>query len=73
MAEPKELEIVIPDEIQKQLDDDPELAEYIRGVLAGFRQAAEGVKSGRYASVEEGVEAITGLRVESVDLDDDDD
>lgn len=50
---------------------DPKAAQALREALANMRQAVEGVNTGQYASVEDGIEAITGQRPTPVDIDDD--
>lgn len=50
----------------------PELAKAMREMAANMRQAHHAWKSGQYASFDDAMEAITGERPESLDLDEDD-
>lgn len=66
----KDLNIVIPDDVQAQLDADPKMAEAMRGIFASMRQAHADVASGKYAAFDDAMEAITGNRPEPVELED---
>lgn len=66
MGKNKELEIVIMPDVQAEMDSDPELAEAMRDMFATFRQAEADVKSGKYDTFEDAMEAITGSRPELI-------
>lgn len=68
--EPKELNIVIPDDIQRDIDADPELAEAFRNFCASIRQAHHAVQTGQYENIDDAMEAITGNRPERIDEED---
>lgn len=72
MKEPKEMEVILSDEVKKQMEEDPDLAEALRDFSAMMRQAMQGVADGKYKSMDDAVEAITGNRPRKVDLDDPD-
>jgi CheY-like chemotaxis protein len=73
VSEPKELDIVIADEVAAEMADDPEMAKAMRELFAAFHQAHHAVATGQYASFDDAMEAITGSRPEPVFLDDEDD
>ncbi len=64
-------------QVQAQMDNNPDLAEAMRDFLANVRQALNDVKTGKYNSFDDAMEAITGERpqlgaVFNLDGDDDD-
>lgn len=75
MTEPddKELTIILSDQVREKMEADPGAAEELRDFLAKMRQAHHAVQTGQYASFDDAVEAITGVRPELIGLDDLDD
>ena len=69
----EDIEIVIMPQVQESMDSDPELAKAMKEFLANVHQANEAVKSGRYESFDDAMEAITGNRPELIELDDGED
>lgn len=61
--EPK---VVIPPEIQKQMDANPELAKAMKDMMAEMKNAMQAVKDGRYATFEDAIEAIIGQRPQQI-------
>ena len=72
-TKPKDLEIIMSDEVAAQMADDPEMAAALREISAAFRQAHHAVQSGQHGTFEDAMEAITGNRPEPVFLDDEED
>lgn len=64
MTETPEAEdtIVYSEKVKAQMAQDPEMAECLRGMTAAMRQAQHDLKTGKYASFEDALEAITGSR-----------
>jgi hypothetical protein len=60
------LEIVLSDEVKADMKADPDIAAAIGGLMEAMRQADHGVRSGKYASIDDALEAITGNRPEVV-------
>jgi len=52
--------ITYSEEVKRKMQENPEIAEFVRSVSASFRQAHHGVQTGQYSSIMEGIEAITG-------------
>ena len=71
--EPKDLQVEISPEVEEQIANDPELAEALKSFLAAMHQANHAVQTGKHASLEDAMEAITGHRPMPVDLEDLDD
>ena len=69
--EPKDEEFKVEwsDQVQKAVEKDPKLADFLRGFGAKARQAMAGVKSGQYKSFDDGMEKLTGQRPEKIDPD----
>lgn len=65
-------EIVVSPELQELARRDPRVAEELRDLSACLRQVGHGVETGQYASVEEGVRALLGDKIASVEEADDD-
>lgn len=62
-------EVIMLPEVMAQMAADPEMAEFIRDFAAMARQAMVDVESGKYASFDDAMEAISGNRPEAIDLD----
>jgi hypothetical protein len=59
----EEIEIVVPPEIQAQLDADPKKAEFVREMSAKIRQALDGVATGKFADADEAMRSIGAEKV----------
>lgn len=57
-------QVVIPPDMQAEIDANPELAKAMQGMTEALKNAMQGVKDGRYASFEDAMEALTGQRPE---------
>lgn len=55
-------EIVLSDQVKKQMEENPDLAEDMREVSALFRQAMQLVHDGKYETFPDAMEALTGRR-----------
>jgi len=55
-------QVIIPPEMQAEIDKDPKLAEAMRDMSAQMRQAMQGVQDGKYADFNDAMEALTGQR-----------
>lgn len=69
----KEFTVELSDQVKAEMEADPELAAALREFMANCRQANEAVQSGRHATFEDAIEAITGLRPVKIEIDDLDD
>ena len=58
-------------EVLEQMEADPKLKEFMRGLVAAFHQANAGVESGQYKDMKEGIESITGGTMDRIEDDDD--
>ena len=73
---PDDVMISFSPQVQAQMDNNSDLAEAMRDFLANVRQALNDVKTGKYNSFDDAMEAITGERPQLVtvfNLDNDDD
>lgn len=68
-VDPKEPVVEYSAQAQAQMEADPKLAAAVRDFSAMARQAMEGVAAGRYATFEDGMEALTGKRPEPLSPD----
>lgn len=68
MTADKELIIHMAPEVLAQMDKDPEMAKVIREFNAVMHQAMDGVGSGKYASLDDALEILTGSRPEPINL-----
>lgn len=69
MAEKKELQIKMSDQVRGKMADDPEAQKAMREFIAVLHQAHDAVQRGQYKTMDDAVEAITGNRPEPVDSD----
>lgn len=67
-ADPIEPKVEYGPEVQAAIAQDPELAEAVRSFAANVRQAMADVASGKYASFDDAIFALTGNRPEPLDL-----
>jgi hypothetical protein len=77
---PELKKVILSDQVKEQMDKDPEIAEFMKEMIANFHQAQDAVDRGQYASMDEALEAITGGKVNEITeedllaaLDEDDD
>lgn len=73
MTDDKEWEVEWSDEVKEAAAKDPKMAEFLREMGATVRQAMAGVKSGQYATFEDGMFALTGQRTTPTNPEGDDD
>lgn len=62
MTEDKIPQVIMPPDMQAELDANPELAKAMQGMKEAMLNAMQGVEDGRYASFEDAMEALTGHR-----------
>lgn len=63
----KDPDIVLSKQVKDTMAEDPELAAALRELFANMRQAMQSVKEGRYKSLDDAMEAITGQRPTPID------
>lgn len=63
----KDPDIVLSKQVKEAMAKDPELAAALRELFANMRQAMQSVKEGRYKSLDDAMEAITGQRPTPID------
>jgi len=71
MTKDEDLEIVVMPQVLEAIAGDPELAEMLREFLANAHQAHEAVRSGRYETFQDAIEAITGFELKVLEDEDD--
>lgn len=65
----EDYKVTYGDGVEKSMQADPEAAVAIKGMLADVRQALDGVATGRFGSVEEAMESIGAVLMDSTDDD----
>lgn len=67
MADDKDLEIELSDQVKAQMAADPKMAAALREMFAMMRQAHAATKAGQYKTMDDAMEAISGHRPQKYD------
>lgn len=66
----EDYEVHFGEGMEEKLESDPELKAFVQGVVADIRQALDGARTGKFASVEEAMDSTGGRRLDPEEIED---